>query len=52
MILPCQLISNIRILTNLRIAYQNDYWLLSNWEDPEGSGGGGSGRGDYDGEHM
>ena len=27
-------------------------WMLVHWEDPEGSGGEGGGRGDRDGEYI
>ena len=42
-------------ITTLLIGYtsiQNKCSDLVHWEDPEGSGGEGGGRGDWDGEYM
>ena len=46
------ILSRVKQITSPGWMHETSAPGLVNWEDPEGSGGEGGGRGDQDGEHM
>ena len=46
------ILSRVKQITSPGWMHETSAGNLVHWEDPEGSGGEGGGRGDWDGEHM